>query len=133
MTCDAAGPGKCDMCQRGYTLDKVTGDCAACAPHCYQCDASGPGTCSECGPRRMLHVRLEVHGEVHECLSCGPGCRECNEEEGCVECDSVLFYDYLEDGLGCRFSWPRLIFAVGLVVAAIIGCAIINSDGADTS
>jgi len=126
--CDQAGPGGCDTCLRGYTRDPVTRQCAACAAHCWECDKAGPGGCNECGPRRMLHVRLEVTGEVHECLSCGPGCRECTEDKGCLACDSSIFYNALPRGQGCVFSWFRLWVAIGLLVLAIGCCAYVSAD-----
>lgn len=87
--CPNAGPGKCDACKPSFTLDREgEKTCQRCAAHCLQCDDAGPGGCNECGSRRMLHIRLEVHGEVHECLPCDAGCKACTEDGGCSSCDA---------------------------------------------
>ena len=50
----------CETCKAGYTMRD--GVCMSCASHCLKCDIAGPGGCNECGPRRMLHARLELSG-----------------------------------------------------------------------
>lgn len=97
-TCTRAGPGHCDVCTRGYTLHTETrqlpglptedthGTCEKCAQHCNACDTAGPNKCDTCGPRRMLDVRMELHDEVHECVTCGSGCRKCSADVGCKTC-----------------------------------------------
>ena len=104
----------------GWTLVSATGKCGRCAAHCNFCDEAGPGGCNECGKRRMLEVRLEVHGEVHECHACGDGCRACTMESGCTKCDS--FYYLLPRGAGCAFSWLRMLLLVGSIIGGIGGC-----------
>lgn len=131
--CPVAGPNKCDVCKQGFTLD-LEGEktCQRCSEHCLKCDEAGPGGCNECGARRMLHARLELHGEVHECLSCEPGCRECTLEHGCAACDS--FY-YLAPGRDnehptCAFSWMRVLAVILIVLLPICGCTYaIATDG----
>ena len=120
QSCTTAGPGKCDTCKKGFTFDAIAGECRPCAAHCHRCDEAGPGGCNECGPRRMLDVRLELHGEVHECLPCGSGCRQCSVQHGCEACDS--FYSQLPNGAGCTFSWLRVGLLLGVLLAAIGGC-----------
>jgi len=137
--CINAGPGGCDTCKPAFTLERGPGrdtgtTCEACAAHCLQCDEAGPGGCNECGPRRMLHARLELHGEVHECLPCEHGCRTCSAEHGCTECDS--FYALLPDGSGCTFSWWRLLTVVLIVLVPACGCgylACVDDDVVDTA
>jgi len=126
--CANAGPGKCDTCKQGFTLDAVSGQCKACAAHCHKCDVAGPGGCNECGPRRMLHVRLELQGEVHECLPCGDGCRACTMEEGCTECQSFYTLSQLPEGAGCAFSWMRVILLISAVFLPLLGCAYCLAD-----
>ena len=113
-----SSPETCDTCMPGFT--NILGQCKPCAAHCLKCDAAGEGGCNECGARRMLHVRLELHGEVHECLPCGDGCRSCNEEEGCTDCENS-FYTRLDNGTGCRLSWFRVLTVVGIIVAIVGG------------
>ena len=121
QSCANTGPGKCDKCKKGFTLEKITSECKPCAPHCLQCDEAGPGGCNECGDRRMLHARLELHGEVHECLPCGQGCRRCSMEHGCEECDR--FYVPEGNGVGCTFSWLKLLLLLVMVVALLGTCS----------
>lgn len=112
----------CDSCMPGFT--NVLGQCKPCAAHCLKCDAAGEGGCNECGARRMLHVRLELHGEVHECLPCGDGCRACSEEEGCTACENSFYYP-LANRNGCALSWFRIGLLVGticLIVGGLIFC-----------
>lgn len=119
-TCEVAGHGNCDSCKQGFMLDPVTKGCGACSPHCLQCDEAGPGGCNECGTRRMLHVRLELSGEIHECLPCGDGCKECTYEGGCHTCDS--FFVPLPHGTGCTFSYVRVFALVAVVVLGVVLC-----------
>ena len=112
----------CTTCLPGKTL--VDGKCHKCAEHCLQCDIAGPGGCNECGPRRMLHVRLELQGEVHECLPCGSGCRACSEDGGCEACENS-FYVANNDGMGCSLSWLRILGLAGglfLCVGTAVFC-----------
>ena len=120
--CDDAGPGSCDMCRKGFTLDKISNECRPCADHCLKCDEAGPGGCNECGHKRMLHVRLEVTGEIHECLPCGSGCAECTEELGCTECEA--FHHMVSDNGhdGCAFSYLKIFGLLAIILVPIIGC-----------
>ena len=70
----------------------------------------------------MLHARLELHGEVHECLPCDPGCQTCSLEKGCHACDA--FYVALPDGAGCRLSWLRIIAIILIILLPIVGCTL---------
>jgi len=74
----------------------------------------------------MLHARLELHGEVHECLPCGDGCRKCSMEHGCERCD--LFYYALDNGAGCSFAWGRLVLILAMVLGCLVGCAWLMAD-----
>ena len=120
--CDDAGPGSCDVCRKGFTLDKISNECRPCADHCLKCDEAGPGGCNECGHKRMLHVRLEVTGEIHECLPCGSGCAECTEELGCTECEA--FHHMVSDNGhdGCAFSYLKIFGLLAIILVPIIGC-----------
>jgi hypothetical protein len=116
---DCRSATTCERCADGFTVDPSTKQCASCAAHCLKCDEAGPGGCNECGPRRMLEVRLEVHGEVHECHPCGDGCQKCNTDDGCTACD--FFYSALPHGAGCAFSWLRIfLLPVSLIVLVLL-------------
>ena len=121
--CSKSGPGACDKCKSGFTYNRVSNTCERCAAHCLKCDEAGPGGCNECGARRMLHARLELDGEVHECLECDKGCRECSEAHGCTACDA--FHTLQPDGNGassCSFAWMRAIMLLAIIVVPVSAC-----------
>jgi len=107
------------VCNTGYTLSAITAQCQRCAENCVKCDQAGPGMCDDCGPRRMLETRLEVHGEVHECHACGHGCKSCTHEDGCLVCDA--FYVLLPDHTDCALSWLRVGVVIGVFLLVVCG------------
>lgn len=120
LKCATAGPGKCDagQCNLGFTQEKETLECKPCAPHCHMCDEAGPGGCNECKDGRMLRVQREVNGEeVHECVSCGKGCKKCSMELGCTEC--ARFFSPMEQGTACKLSGSHLVGMLAMVVAVL--------------
>jgi len=119
-SCSFEGTETCHSCKQSFTFSPINQTCQPCAPHCLQCDEAGPGGCNECGKRRMLHVHLELEGEIHECLPCPSGCRACDIDHGCTICDPL--HTALPDGAGCVVPWMRISLVVIAVILAFCGC-----------
>ena len=48
LSCDVAGPNKCDNCTLGNRLKSTSQTCEPCAPNCKNCDSSGQDYCDIC-------------------------------------------------------------------------------------
>lgn len=76
-TCRTIGPGKCDTCSAGFTVDSQTKTCTACQTvNCVVC-SSDPAVCTTC----KNGYRLSTTTGSTECVACAdPNCSYCNTD-----------------------------------------------------
>ena len=94
LSCDVAGPNKCDNCTLGNRLKSTSQTCEPCAPNCKNCDSSGPDQCDicqdgflasgfNCGPCSGGGYYCKTCDRFSHCTSCWPGMNLDNETGFC--------------------------------------------------
>lgn len=83
----------------GFTLDKASGRCVACAEGCNACDEAGPGRCDQGSCDAGWG---NVAGGT--CVRCSAECLDCTSSTKCTNCDTGfgLWKDACQScGAGC--------------------------------
>ena len=77
LSCDVAGPNKCDNCTLGNRLNNTSQTCEYCAPNCKNCDSSGPNHCDIC--QDEFYATGYDIGKIYACDLCSGYCRTCDK------------------------------------------------------
>ena len=79
LSCDVAGPNKCDNCTLGNGLNSTSQTCEPCAPNCKNCDSSGLNHCDICQDGFYYWT-------VDTCNPCIQECKTCDDLLHCTSC-----------------------------------------------
>ena len=82
LSCDVAGPNKCDNCTLGNRLNSTSQTCEPCAPNCKNCDSSGPDQCDICQDGFYATGSLYIYS----CGKCDAWCKTCDSYPTCTSC-----------------------------------------------
>ena len=83
LSCDVAGPNKCDNCTLGNRLNSTSQTCEPCAPECKNCDSSGPNHCEICQDGLYANP---LNSGGYACFPCGGYCKTCDRDLHCTSC-----------------------------------------------